>query len=142
MSAYGETPATSPDPEGTAEGDTDQLSQEDTLVDRNLDDALDEGYIPPDYPSDHRFGQTELEEELGETLDKRLARELPEVWETADGPDAGARDPDRIGRLMPGVVEPTGGSAASLMAYDVGVAGGGASAEEAAIHLIEDEDLT
>ncbi|WP_024286990.1 DUF5709 domain-containing protein [Cellulomonas sp. KRMCY2] len=141
MTTYGDTPATSPDPEGTAEGDTDQLSQEDTLIDRSLADALDEGYVPPDYPTETRFGRTALEEARGETLAERLAREQPEVWQTADGPDAGARDPERIGRLVPGVVEPTGDSAASLMADDVGVAGGAASAEEAAVHVIEDEDL-
>ena len=141
MTTYGDTPATSPDPEGTAEGDTDQLPQEDTLVDRNLADALDEGYVPPDYPTDSRFGLTALEEARGETLGERLAREQPEVWQTADGPDAGARDPERIGRLVAATREPTGESAASLMADDVGVAGGAASAEEAAIHLIDDEDL-
>lgn len=141
MSTDNTTPATSPDPETGAEGDSDQLPLEDTLLDRGVDDLLDEGYSPPDRPTEHQFGRTELEEELGETLDERLAREQPEVWDTADGPDAGSRQPDRAGRLEADVREATGDSATSLMADDVGVAGGAASAEEAAVHVIEDDQL-
>lgn len=136
-----DTPATTPDPETGAEGDSDQLPIEDTLIERGVGDLLDEGYSPPDRPSDHRFGQTPLEELLGEPLDQRLARELPEVWDVIDGPVAGAREPDRAGRLEAGVSEATGDAATSLMADDVGVAGGAASAEEAAVHIIEDDQL-
>ena len=134
------TPATSPDPETGAEGDTDQLPKEDTLVQRGVDDMLDEGVSPPDRPTDHRFGQTELEEIEGESLDERLEREQPEVWETDDEPDAGAREPDRAGRLAADDADRAGESTESLMADDVGVAGGGAAAEEAAVHVLDDEE--
>lgn len=140
MSTDESTPATRPDPETGAEGDTDQLPKEDTLVRRGVDDLLDEGYSPPDHPTDHRFGQTELEEIEGESLDERLAREQPEVWENGDGPDAGARQPDRAGRLAADDADAAGESTTSLMADDVGVAGGAASAEEAAVHVLDDDE--
>ncbi|WP_223145118.1 DUF5709 domain-containing protein [Actinotalea subterranea] len=136
---YGDTTGTSPDPESGAEGDSNQLEQDDTLLDRGVENVLDEGYSPPDHPSGHRL-ETELEQYEGESLDERLAQEQPEVWDTADGPDAGASDPDRAGRLAPAVAESGGLSATSLMAQDVGIAGSGASAEEAAVHLVPDED--
>ena len=139
MSTYGDTPATSPDPESGAEGDTNQLQQDDTLDDRGLESVIDEGYSPPDHrPNNHRL-ETELEQYEGESLDDRLAQEEPEVWET-DGLAAGAAEADRAGRLAPADPEATGDASASLMAVDVGIAGGAASAEEAAIHVIEDED--
>jgi hypothetical protein len=52
--------------------DEDQLQSEDTLVDRGVDDILDEGYSPPDHlPASHRYGFTATEEHDGETLDQR-----------------------------------------------------------------------
>lgn len=69
-------------------------------------------------------------------MDDKLEAEQPEVWET--GPDAGAREPDRAGRLTPGDAEATGLPAADTMAVDVGVSGGAATAEEAAMHVLED----
>lgn len=140
MSTYGDTSATTPDPESAAEGDTDQLTQDDTLLDRGVDNILDEGYSPPERPPNPHRLETELEQLEGEPLDERLAQELPEVWETADGPDAGASDPDRAGRLAPADAEASGAGATSLMARDAGISGGAASAEEAAVHVV-DEDL-
>ena len=138
--SYGDTPATSPDPESAAEGDTDQLQQEDTLLDRGVENVLDEGYSPPDHPPNPYRLETAEEEREGDSLDDRLDQEQPEVWETADRPDAGASEPDRAGRLAVDASEPSGASAASLMAQDVGIDGGAASAEEAAVHVIEDEN--
>lgn len=135
---YGDTSATTPDPEGVAEGDTNQLQQDDTLLDRGVDSVLDEGYSPPDHPPNHHRLETELEQYEGESLDERLAQEEPEVWET-DGPVAGASEPDRAGRLAVAQTERSGESASSLMATDAGISGGGASAEEAAVHVIDDE---
>ncbi|MCL3859995.1 DUF5709 domain-containing protein [Actinotalea sp. K2] len=138
--SYGDTPATTPDPESVAEGDTNQLEQEDTLLDRGVDSVLDEGYSPPEHRPGHRL-ETQLEQYQGEALDDRLAQEQPEVWETTPGPDAGAREADRAGRLAAAESEAGGETATSLMAQDMGIAGGGAGAEEAAVHLIdEDED--
>jgi len=138
-SGEGGTPATSPDPESGAEGDTDQLTEDDTLLDRGVDDLLDEGYSPPEHRSSHRL-ETELEQERGESLDERLAAEEPEVWQTDPGPDAGASEPDRAGRLTAADPDASGEPTASTMATDVGFAGGAASAEEAAMHVMDDDD--
>lgn len=136
MSTDGDTSATTPDPETGAEGDTDQLTREDTLEDRGVDDLLDEGWSPPDRPS-RRYGLTDYEQAHHEGLDERLAQEEPEVWEVT-GPRRG-HEADRAGRLGVAVGEPSGESASSLMAFDAGVAGGAASAEEAAVHIVQDE---
>ncbi len=135
----GGTPGTTADPETGAEGDTDQLEQEDTLLDRGVDSVLDEGYSPPDRRSGHRL-ETQLENELGESMADRLAQEEPEVWETDPGPDAGAREPDRAGRLAATDADLSGMYTVDTMAVDVGIDGGAASAEEAAMHVVEDED--
>ncbi len=59
--------------------DDDQLTQEDALIDRGVDDLLDEGYSPPDKwkePKDN------------ETLDELLAEEEPDPAMQLDDPDA------------------------------------------------------
>lgn len=136
----GGTPATTPDPETGAEGDTDQLQQDDTLLDRGVENILDEGYSPPEHPTNQPRLETELDQELGERMDDKLAAEQPEVWETDPGPDAGAREPDRAGRLAAADAEQTGLPSTDTMAVDVGIAGGAASAEEAAVHVVDDDE--
>ena len=131
-----ETPGTTPDPETGAEGDSDQLDPSDTLQD-GLVDPLDEGWSPRDRPGRHRL-ETEQEQYVGDSIDDRHDQEEPEVWES-DGPGTGGREPDRVGRLSAGVPDRVGRSAASVYAADEGISGGAASAEEAAVHLIEDE---
>lgn len=136
----GGTPGTSADPETTAEGDTDQLELDDMLLERGVGDLLDEGYSPPDRaPNRHRL-ETDLDQELGESLDEKLAEEEPEVWDTDPGPATGAREPDRAGRLTAAEADATGRPAADTRAVDVGVAGGAASAEEAAMHLVDEDE--
>jgi len=131
------TPATTTDPALGSEGDTDQLPLEDTLLDRGVDDLLDEGYSPPERPRTNRFGETAWEEAHGESLDQRLAEEEPDVWEADPRPDA-AREVGRAGRLVEDdtAVEAGGNDE---FAVDAGIAGGAASAEEAAVHVIDDE---
>lgn len=68
----------------------------DSLVDSDggVSDPLDEGYAPPEkWSAAQRFGNTPLEEELGETLDQRLAQEVPEPdpYEQAATEDEDAR---------------------------------------------------
>jgi hypothetical protein len=132
------TPATSTDPATGAEGDADQLPAEDTLLDRGVDDLLDEGYSPPDRPrpASAHWGETPWEESRGETLDQRYAQEEPEVWDGEQRVDAG-REPDRAGRLLEDddAVEAGGND---TFAIDSGIDGGAASAEEAAIHVIDE----
>ena len=134
----GGTPATTPDPETMAEGDTDQLEFEDTLLDRGVESPLDEGYSPAERPPRPRL-ETHLDQLLGERMDDKLAAEEPEVWDTDPGPDAGAREPDRAGRLAAADPGADGLPSADTMAVDVGISGGAASAEEAAVHVIDDE---
>lgn len=126
--------------------DENQLQPEDTLVDRGLDDALDEGYSPPEkWSPAEGFGNTPYEEQVGETLDQRIAQEEPEpdpYLEAEEGnEDVGGEVGDvRAGRLVAedeGTHEDT---EADLVAEDVGINGAGASAEEAAVHVIADED--
>ncbi|HYO31497.1 MAG TPA: DUF5709 domain-containing protein [Nocardioidaceae bacterium] len=132
---------------GYSVDDEDQpQSSGDSLVDnRGLAEPLDEGYSPPEkWSAGQGFGNTPLEEELGETLDQRLAQEEPEPdpYELAasDTEDVGGEvGSDRSGRLVAddeGIGEDT---ERDLVAYDVGIDGAAASAEEAAVHVIEDE---
>jgi len=129
-----DTPATSTDAALGSEGDTDQLPKEDTLTERGVDDLLDEGYSPPERPRTNHFGETALEEIQGESLDQRLAEEEPEVF---DEPDAGASQPDRAGRLVADA-DALDGRVNDTFADDAGVAGGAASAEEAAVHIVDE----
>ncbi len=133
-----ETPATSTDAATGTEGDTDQLPAEDTLTERGVDDLLDEGYSPPDRPRTNHWGETAWEESRGESLDQRLAEEEPEVWEADPKVDA-SREPDRAGRLLEDddAVEAGGNDE---FAIDSGVSGGAASAEEAAVHVIDEDE--
>ena len=129
-----DTPATSTDAALGSEGDTDQLPKEDTLTERGVDDLLDEGYSPPERPRTNHFGETALEEIQGESLDQRLAEEEPEVF---DEPDAGASQPDRAGRHVADA-DALDGRVNDTFADDAGVAGGAASAEEAAVHIVDE----
>lgn len=133
--------------------DDNQLQPEDTLLDRGVDDVLDEGYSPPERPyGPGAFGP-------GENLDQLLAEEEPDPAARIDVPfdeaeqrrsDASEREsefPQRreVGRGRAGrLVAPDAGFGEDyedeLVASDVGLDGGAASAEEAAMHVIEDED--
>src|SRR5919199_4427179 len=110
----------------------------DSLVDdRGLAQPLDEGYSPPEkWSVAEGYGNTPLEEELGETLDQRIAQEEPEPdpYELAatETPDVeGEVGAERAGRL----VDPTHGIGpdheGDLIGEDVGIDGAAASAEEA-----------
>ena len=126
----------------------DQLQPEDTLDDRGVDDVLDEGISPPEELRGSKAkGVTPAEAVEGETIDDRLRQEEPEVWEDAeaeadaeilDGPVGGEVGAERSGRLMApddGVDEEI---EQDLVAEDEGIDGAGASAEEAAVHTIEE----
>ena len=125
----------------------------DTLEVETDDDAA--GFSPADRPwASDDWGTTEREEEAGESLSGRLARELPDgTRDDGDGlGDASDTDgellddevgDDRAGRLADGDGEGSddGGLAdreAELYAEDEGVDGGAASAEEAAVHVVRD----
>ena len=129
------------DDAGDYEGD--QLQPEDTLEDQNLDDVLDRGYSPPDR-APHDYGQP-LEDH--ESLDERLSEEVPDQTYDPDadtGRDADYPSNDEVGDRRAGrLVAPDEGAGedvdAQLLASDSGIDGAGASAEEAAVHVIDDE---
>lgn len=117
----------------------DQLPKEDTLVDRGLEDALDEGYSPPDRPP-----PTYRDASEHESLDDRLTQEEPEPSAQAPGADENRTWPEgttadpRAGRLVAPDEGAHGDDEKDEVARDAGIAGGAASAEEAAMH-IQDE---
>jgi hypothetical protein len=133
-----ETPATSADPELGSEGDADQLTRDDMLVERGVDDLLDEGYSPPERPRATRYGETPWEEAHRETIDQRRAQEEPEAWDSPEKA-AGERERYRAGRLEEDDAAVEAGGT-DLFAVDEGVAGGAATAEEAAMHVVPDPD--
>ena len=145
--------------------DEDQLQPEDTLVDRGLTDMLDEGYSPPERPRGaYCYGTTAYEQSHHETLEQRIRQEEPDPYSAYGAPDdesgelqarrerLGGDDPDAIfadedfvgqsgrrrsGRLVAPDATP---DVDDVFAGDVGIDGGAASAEEAAMHIIDDED--
>jgi hypothetical protein len=136
---------------GYSVDDEDQpQSTGDSLVDdRGLPEPLDEGYSPPEkWSAAQGFGNTPLEEQMGETLDQRLQQEVPEPdpYEQAEleaDPDEEDVD-DEVGDVRAGrLVAPDEGvhvdQEKDLVAEDVGIDGAAASAEEAAVHVIPDD---
>jgi hypothetical protein len=129
------------DPETGAEMDSDQLTAEDMLLDRGVEDLLDEGYSPPERPGS--FGHDIADEDAGhrDTLDERLSAEVPDVGadpvEESAEYSGGEVGTDRAGRLVDDNGGTDGDTDAELYAEDIGIDGAGASAEEAAVHVIE-----
>lgn len=113
-----------------------------TADDRGLADPLDEGYSPPErWSPAEKFGNTALEEELGESLDMRLAQEEPEP-DPYDPPAenvGGEVGAVRAGRLVEDDEGARTDTDSEMFAHDVGIDGAGASAEEAAVHVVPDE---
>jgi uncharacterized protein DUF5709 len=139
---------------------TDSVDLDQAFGDDDVDSAVYEtGYSPPEKPLGMtRFGTTNAEEAEGESLDQRLAQEVPDPNLAADleaspsDEDVDSVDNtriededlryseiggDRAGRL----VDPDEGLGADLekdlVGSDVGIDEGAASAEEAAVHIIE-----
>jgi hypothetical protein len=130
---------------GYSVDDEDQpQSTGDSLTDeRGLAEPLDEGYSPPEkWSPAEGFGNTPYEEAIGETLEQRIAQEEPEPdpYDVADDEvlDDGEVGDERSGRL----VAVNGGIGqdedAELFAEDVGIDGAAATAEEAAVHTIDE----
>lgn len=117
----------------------DQLQAGDTLIDRGVDDVLDEGYILPDnWGPGMGYGTTVAEMRQGESLDMRAKQEEPEhdpqklsgKWNPLfEDREVGQQ---RAGRLIVGDDRGVG--------REMGISGGAASAEEAAMHIIDEDD--
>ena len=135
--------------------DGNQLQQEDTLIDRGVDDILDEGISPPERP----YGKAVLDHPGKETLDELLAEEEPDPVsrlnnvldelerQRSDDSERESEFPDddevgraRSGRLVASNLGYGADDDSEMFASDVGIDGGAASAEEAAMHIISDED--
>ncbi|MEW5354523.1 DUF5709 domain-containing protein [Streptomyces sp. 16-176A] len=127
------------------------LDMQDAVDERTYDDTLDEGYSPPEKPLGvDKYGTTAAEQHEGETLDQRLAQERPDVGEPeGDGvgdlpggegepvdPEAGT---DRAGRLVAPDEGAHPDTTKDEIAADEGVDAGAAGAEEAAVHVVEDD---
>ena len=128
--------------------DEDQPQGEgDSLVDaRGLDEPLDEGYSPPEkWSVAEGYGNTPYEEETGESLDQRLAQEEPEPDPYAEAADESEDVGGEVGNRRAGrLVDEDEGlgpdEESELIGEDVGIDGAGASAEEAAVHVVDEEE--
>ncbi len=145
--------------------DGDQLDASDTLVAGPVSDPLDTGVSVPDYAPPYYRHPEAWDPDHHETIEDRIRQEEPDPHSDYGAPDnesgldvprVGGDDPDaidpedewlgdgevgraRAGRLLApdrGILEDVD---AELVGDDVGVDGGAASAEEAAVHVIDDE---
>lgn len=128
-------------PEGNEQFD--QLQPDDTLNDRGVADVLDEGYSPPEaWSAAESFGSTAEEARTGESLEQRIAQEVPERDPYSDEDDDYLDDGEVGARRAGRLVETNNGSGedseSELYGTDVGIDGAGSSAEEAAVHVIDD----
>lgn len=140
------------------DGDADLHPEPDlqnTVDEKTSDDVLDEGYSPPERPLGlDAHGTTVTEQREGMTLDERLAIEEPDVWDVEDEGDGlgdasdtdGELLDDQVGGVRAGrLVAPDEGAHTDVekdaVAYDVGIDGGAAGAEEAAMHVVSEDDL-
>ena len=135
------------------EEDSGLLEPEDTLEDTHgVRDVLDTGWSPPEKPwAVDDWGTTEAEELAGESLDGRLAREVPEdaddegdgLGDTSDT-DGELIDDEvgdvRAGRLVDADDGGTSDTDAELYGRDAGIDGAAASAEEAAVPVVRERD--
>jgi Family of unknown function (DUF5709) len=140
----------------------------DSLIGDADDDPLDRGVAPPErWSAGVRYGDTAEEQREGESLDQLLAEEEPDTTleETEDefasdssdsseeyDEDEDVADEDLDGLLLDDGADPRAGRLVAedegahpdaepdLVARDAGVDGGAASAEEAAVHVVEDDD--
>ena len=125
-------------PEETEQLDQDQLQSDTNLENRGVEDALDEGYSPPErYSTLIRHGDHE-------TLDERLAEEEPDEDETdddgySDNLNDGEVGEERAGRLVDSNEGIGPDDEEELWGEDVGIDGAAASAEEAAMHIVPED---
>jgi hypothetical protein len=123
-----ETP--DPQPEAPDLASALQLDTDEALTGPSDADPLDAGYVPPDRPygvDDNAV--TPAGEREGEPIEDRVDRELPDV-------EPGG-DTDRSGRLTGAETGADGEIRVDGAGSEVGVDGGAASAEEAAVHDVD-----
>ena len=145
--------------------DEDQPSNLEGEEDPDVDDPLDRGYSPNDRPQGvNAHGTTAYEESIDETIDERILQEEPAPSSAygrprnesgLDDDRIGGDDPDsidaeddwlgdnevgdaRAGRLVADDEGAHDDDEKQAWASDVGVDGAGASAEEAAMHVVDE----
>ena len=146
------------------------LDASDTLDGSPGEDTLEAGVITPNrWSTAMKYGTTAEEQRDGESLDQLLAEEEPDTSVDPDAGANGARpaelgddvadediedvaDEDVDGLLLDDGPDPRSGRLVApdegahsrretdLVASDVGIDGGAAGAEEAAVHTVEDDD--
>lgn len=152
----------------SVDDDSQYAAEGDSVLDQDdIEDPLDRGFSPPEKPLGvDAFGTTAEEQHQGESLEQRIQQEEPDP-NTAygapdnesgldededrvggDDPDAIAAEDDFIGDAEVGdqragrLVAPDEGAHEDvdheMVGRDVGVNGAAASAEEAAMHIIEE----
>ena len=140
--------------------DYEVLDTTDTLDAAPGDDPLDRGVATPErWSAGMRFGTTAGEQREGESLDRLLAEEEPdsafgdddeEPLESTGDEDVAEEDVDglllddgpdpRAGRLVAEDEGAHSDAEEDLVARDAGIDGGAATAEEAAVHIVEEDD--
>jgi hypothetical protein len=106
-------------------------------------DPLDRGVAPPErWSAGMRFGVTADEQKEGESLDQLLSEEEPDPALDFDGLLLDDGPDPRAGRLVAQDEGAHPDVEAGLVAHDVGIDGGAATAEEAAVHVVEEDDDT
>jgi Family of unknown function (DUF5709) len=119
--------------------DAEDFDPVESLTGDDPDEPFDTSYSPPDHrPSATRWGTTDFEQAQGEPLDLRLSEEEPDIDVDGGALDVADRRAGRIVQPDEGAHSDTESEA---IATDVGTAGYGSSAEEAAMHVIEADDL-
>lgn len=116
-----------------------QLQPMDTLDVHGVDDILDEGIVTRErWSPAEKFGNTPRETRQGESLAQRIAQEEPDAdpdaWDEEDLDDREVGD-RRSGRLIMADLAHHD----DRFATDAGIDGAGATAEEAAMHVIPDD---
>ena len=151
----------------TSLDDEDQLQPEDTLEQEDVDDVLDRGYSPPEkLHGSIAHGVTVEEQHHEETIEERIRQEVPDPDTAYGAPEnesglegAGRgrrprqhRRPGRLDRRPRGGRRPgratrragrgrrSATTEKDLVGEDVGIDGAAASAEEAAVHVVDEED--
>jgi hypothetical protein len=137
---------------------------DDLSTDDLADDPLDTGIEPADhYGASNWYGVTGAEARQGESLDQLLAEEEPDPNASVildgsaeddesedDDPDEDEAEPDEAGYVgevddrWAGGPGPRSGrlvAEGSLQAADVGPDAGAAGAEEAAVHVLADDEI-
>jgi Family of unknown function (DUF5709) len=123
--------------------DEDQPGNLEDLPDDDVADELDRGYSPPErYSAGQGYGNTPWEEEHRENIDQRIGQEEPDDDPYAEVDDDFLGDGEVGDRRAGRLVDPDEGLGEDvekdLVGDDVGIDGAGASAEEAAVHIVED----